>query len=95
MTARIVVVAMALLGAASCGVEQPPECERYVACQKAYDAAFGIEPATPSSDYDEGGRCWFGNLETAEACTRNCVRATESLGAAANAAGQRLDACEG
>lgn len=94
MTARIVVVAVALLAAASCGVEQPEECARYVACQAAFDEAFGIVPATIVSDYDEGGSCWHGNLETADACTRNCASANESLAEAASSAGQPLDACQ-
>ncbi len=95
MSARVVVLTLAVLAVASCGVPQAPECERYVACQAAYDSAFEISPRTPTADYDEGGRCWFGNLETAQTCTRNCLSTTEALGEAASAAGQPLDACEG
>lgn len=95
MRATALPLALVAFALAGCGVEQPPECARYVACQKAYDEAFGIQPPTDTSDYDDGGRCWFGNPNTAEACVRSCESATEALGEAAVAAGQRLDACEG
>lgn len=76
-----------------CGGEQAEECERYVACQEAYDEAFGIRPPTPTADYDEGGVCWRAPA-TAEACVRSCEITTRSLREAAVAAGQSLPACE-
>lgn len=88
-------LALPALALAGCGVEQADECVRYVACQQAYDEAFGIRPATPTTDYDEGGRCWFGNPNTAEACAQSCQSTADALRDAANAAGQSLDACDG
>lgn len=91
----VVLVVVMSLFVGGCGVDQAPECERYVACQAAYDAAFGIEPPTDTADYDEGGRCWFGNLETAATCAATCESATAALLRAGAAGGQSLAACEG
>lgn len=93
----LVLVPLVVMGlfVGGCGVAQAPECERYVACQAAYDAAFGIEPPTDTADYDEGGACWFGNLETAATCAATCENATAALSRASSAGGQPLDACEG
>lgn len=95
MTRNALLLAFVALAFAGCGVEQAEECARYVACQAAYDEAFGIRPPTPTSDYDADGVCWHGNPATAEQCAAICASTTESLGEAAAAAGRSLDACEG
>lgn len=95
MRARFWIACLLCLPGLGCGVEQAEECQRYVACQSAYDTAFGVEPPTDTSAYDEGGRCWFGNLETAATCAQTCAHTADALFEAASSAGQSLDACQG
>lgn len=55
---------------AACGPSE--ECQRYVACQEAYD------PDVATTPYEDGGSCW-GTLQTSQACTAQCLAALDAL----------------
>jgi hypothetical protein len=94
MTRILWLIGALVVALVGCGGEQPEECARYVACQAAYDEAFGIRPPTPTDDYEDNGVCWVSTPATAEACVQNCERATKSLREAASSAGKNLSACD-
>lgn len=60
-----------LLLAPACAPSQ--ECIDYVACQKAYD------DEVVTADYEAGGACWGLSLQTADACTAQCIVALDAL----------------
>lgn len=59
------------LGCVACGggIEPTPDCETYVACVRAHDAALGIE--TDLDRFESGGACWD-NGEIATLCDDGC-----------------------
>jgi hypothetical protein len=63
---------LALVLLAGCGVPQSEECQRYVACQKAYDDSVDY------SAFDANGSCWD-TPRGAARCTEQCKVALKSL----------------
>lgn len=83
----------AVLSGLGCGVGQSEPCQRYVACQRAFDDQFGITPGTDTADFEEAGRCWGSSFGLADRCTAMCEEARAALLEAAAAANTDLDAC--
>ena len=64
-------VVLVLVAVCACGPSQV--CRDYVRCQEAYDANVVTTP------YQDGGACWVGTLQTADACTAQCAVALDAL----------------
>lgn len=86
--------AAALLSGLGCGVGQSEPCQRYVACQRAFDDQFRLAPSTDTADFEEAGRCWSSSSRLAERCTALCEEARAALTEAAAELSTVLDACD-
>ena len=85
-------VVVVVVGA--CGPIAPsPACVRYVACERAYEEAAGVQPVDVAA-YEPEGSCWA-NEAFANVCAAECKDAVESLAAASSAANLGVVACEG
>jgi hypothetical protein len=68
-------VFLTLLGLTACG-GQTPECKKYVDCANAVSEGAGDAVA---SRYGTDGTCWKASDQEAEACTRACKAAVQSV----------------
>lgn len=88
---REILPLLVALALSACPLPQAEECARYVACQRAFEARFGLPPVDVSA-YEEGGRCWS-NEQTRRLCQRLCASSLEELRRAAEEAEKPLKEC--
>ncbi len=87
-------VALLLVCAVGCDREVDVACERYIACQQAYDEATGVPPAD-TSFYQLDGACWnVGDARARDRCIVECTENTAILKEAADELGVDVADCE-
>ena len=90
----VVFVGVVFVGVVFVGCQpQPPTdaCRHYVACQKAFDDAAGLDPVDTAA-YERDGACWT-SPEFSEACDADCEDALVDLASAADAADLDVEEC--
>ncbi|MDP2342859.1 MAG: hypothetical protein Q8O67_18020 [Deltaproteobacteria bacterium] len=92
MIRRAAAVVVVVVCAACAPIAPSRSCVTYVACERAYDEAAGLEPVDVGA-YEPGGACWA-NEDFADDCTAECQDAIESLAASSAAADLNVVECE-